>query len=251
MDQRLQALADRLGLDRGELVGLALALVGALLAALVALRVPLGLAGGAGSAGPVDVATGAMADGAAAGGVGGDPGGGVGGRAPTGDEAGDGAGDGTGAGDTVVVVHVAGAVTRPGVVTLAAGARVADAVAEVGGPSADAQLDGLNLARVLVDGEQVVVPEVGQDPAPGTGGADGDGAGVAAGAGVLPDGRVDLNSASAEQLEELPGIGEVTAGRIIAHREEQGPFEDPSELREVRGIGEARWLELRDLVGVR
>jgi len=236
MDQRLEALADRLGLDRGELVGLVLALVGAVLAAVVALRVPLGLADGAGDVlveGAVDGATGTPTD-------------------PDVGAPGDAVPPGTSGGGTddrgTVVVHVTGAVGSPGVVTLAAGARVADAVRRAGGPAADAALDGLNLARVLVDGEQVVVPAVGQDP-PGPAGAGGGGAVETSG--VLPDGRVDLNTASVQQLEELPGIGEVTAGRIVAHREEQGPFDDPAQLREVRGIGEARWLELRDLVGVR
>lgn len=220
MDQRLEALADRLGLERGELVGLALALLGAVLAAVVALRVPLGLVGGDV---PVDAPGGAPAASASppeAAAV-----------APAGE----------------VVVHVAGAVARPGVVTLDTGARVADAVRAAGGPSAEAVLDGLNLARVLVDGERVLVPIAGRAPVADAA----EGAGGGAGTGVLPDGRVDLNAATAAQLEQLPGVGEVTAGRIVAFREEQGPFTDPAQLREVRGIGEARWLELRDLVGLR
>ncbi|MEZ0492047.1 ComEA family DNA-binding protein [Kineococcus sp. TBRC 1896] len=140
-----------------------------------------------------------------------------------------------------VVVHVAGRVLHPGVVTVSAGSRVADALTAAGGPAADADLDALNLARVLQDGEQVLVPAPGQPaaaPAPvaGTAGA--------------PAGRVDLNAATAADLDALPGVGEVLAGRIVAWREENGRFTSVEDLGEVQGIGPKVLDGLRDLVSV-
>ncbi|MGI4894536.1 MAG: ComEA family DNA-binding protein, partial [Janthinobacterium lividum] len=144
---------------------------------------------------------------------------------------------------TPVVVHVAGHVVSPGLVTLSAGSRVADAVAAAGGPAPDADLNALNLARLLVDGDQVVVPAPGElfPPAP-----------VApAGASVAPDsGPVDLNSATVEELDALPGVGEVLAGRIVAFRTENGPFSAVEDLGEVQGIGPKVLEGLRDLVRV-
>lgn len=139
-----------------------------------------------------------------------------------------------------VVVHVSGAVRVPGVVTLADGARVADALAAAGGATDVADLGGLNLARVLVDGEQVRVTDtvVGVDgeriP---TGAAEERGARDA-------DGRLDLNRASRAELEELPGIGPVLADRIVAWREREGPFREIGGLREVPGIGERTFQTL-------
>lgn len=145
--------------------------------------------------------------------------------------------------DAEVVVHVSGAVHAGGVVTLAAGSRVTDAIAAAGGTTGDADTDRLNLARVLVDGEQVHVPVEGEavpDPAnPGEGGATG------------PDGRIDLNRATQEDLETLPGIGPAKASAILDHRESVGAFEAPGDLREVPGIGERTFQQLADLVTVR
>jgi len=152
---------------------------------------------------------------------------------------------GTGAGGTApaVVVHVVGEVTSPGVVALVAGARVADAVAAAGGPTSSADLAALNLARVLADGEQVVVPAPGQAP---TGAAGVTGAG-APGSG---SGLVDLNRADAAVFDTLPGIGPVLAERIVAWREEHGRFTAVEELTEVTGIGPALLAGVRDLVQV-
>ncbi|MEZ0164249.1 helix-hairpin-helix domain-containing protein [Kineococcus sp. LSe6-4] len=140
-----------------------------------------------------------------------------------------------------VVVHVAGRVLRPGIVTLSAGSRVADALTAAGGPAPEADLDALNLARVLQDGEQVLVPAPGQPgaavPAPAAGAAG-------------PAARVDLNSATAADLDALPGVGEVLAGRIVAWREENGRFSSVEDLGEVRGIGPKVLDGLRDLVSV-
>jgi competence protein ComEA len=148
-----------------------------------------------------------------------------------------------------VVVHVAGAVAVPGVQRLPAGARVVDAVDAAGGAAADADLARLNLAAPLTDGQQVYVLRAGEEPpglpapagAPGAG-ATGDGAGPAA--------LVDVNIATAEQLETLPGVGPATAGAIITHREQNGPFTSIEQLIEVRGIGEVKLGQLRDLVTV-
>ncbi len=145
----------------------------------------------------------------------------------------------------VVVVHVAGRVAAPGVVTLAAGSRVADALAAAGGAAADADLDRLNLARPLVDGEQVLVPAPGEvlPPAPGA-------PAPAAGGSAPPaaDGPLDLNTATEADLDDLPGVGEVLAGRIVAWRQEHGRFTSVDELAEVHGIGPKVLDGLRDLV---
>ncbi|WP_432540911.1 ComEA family DNA-binding protein [Kineococcus sp. SYSU DK002] len=144
-----------------------------------------------------------------------------------------------------VVVHVAGRVASGGVVTLAAGSRVADALAAAGGPAAEADLDALNLARALVDGEQVLVPGPG-DPAPAAL-PQAAAAPAAAPAAAEP---VDLNTATAADLDALPGVGEVLAGRIVAWRTENGPFSAVEDLGEVQGIGPKVLEGLRDLVAV-
>ena len=150
--------------------------------------------------------------------------------------------DGWGIGATAgPVVHISGAVREPGVVTLADGARVADAVDAAGGAMPDARLALLNLARVVDDGERIHVPRVGEDapplPEPPS-------------RGVLPDGRIDLNAASAEELETLPGVGPARAEAIISEREAR-PFRVPGDLRRVPGIGEATFQRLAPLVAVR
>jgi competence protein ComEA len=142
-----------------------------------------------------------------------------------------------------VVVHVAGAVATPGVRRLEAGARVIDGVEAAGGALPDADLARVNLAAPLVDGQQVYVPRRGEVPPVPLPGAGTDPAGS-------PGGPVDVNSATAEQLDELPGIGPATAEAIIAHRDEHGPFASVDDLLDVRGIGEAKLEQLRDLVTV-
>jgi competence protein ComEA len=148
-------------------------------------------------------------------------------------------GDGTG---EQVVVHVAGAVASPGVQRLASGSRVIDAVDAAGGLAADADPSRLNLAAELVDGQQVYVVRVGEvAPALAAGGGGTDGG---------PEPVIDLNTASAADLEELPGVGPATAEAIVEHREQHGPFTSVDSLLDVRGIGDAKLAELRDRVAV-
>jgi competence protein ComEA len=139
------------------------------------------------------------------------------------------AGQTSGAG---ITVHVAGEVDRPGLVTVAAGARVADAVEAAGGLLASADASTLNLAAPLADGQQVVVRPRGPGPATSVGSG------------------VHLNSASAGELEEIPGVGPVLAARIVDHRTEHGPFATVEDLLDVAGIGEAKLAALRDAVVV-
>jgi competence protein ComEA len=144
-----------------------------------------------------------------------------------------------------VTVHVAGAVAQPGVVTLPGGSRVTDAVAAAGGLLPDADPSRVNLARQLQDGEQLVILRAGEEPPPPT-----PGDAAAASDGTASDGPVDLNTASVEQLQTLPGIGPALAQRIVRHRDEVGPFRAPGDLRDVSGIGEKRFQDLADLITV-
>ncbi|MBT0994726.1 ComEA family DNA-binding protein [Cellulomonas sp. DKR-3] len=149
----------------------------------------------------------------------------------------------------LVVVDVTGAVRRPGVVTLPRGARVVDAVEAAGGATSEADLSRLNLARVLVDGEQVVVTTP-DDPLPAPPGAEDPGAGDGGTGGTGADGGlVDLNTADEAALDTLPGIGPVLAARIVEHRTTQ-PFAQVDDLEDVPGIGPALLAELRPLVTV-
>jgi competence protein ComEA len=164
----------------------------------------------------------------------------------------------SGARREVLVVHVVGAVRRPGLLRLPEGARVADAVARAGGATRRADLAGLNLAAPLVDGIQVLVPARiaatarsagSEDAASGAAGSD-PGAGLEPDSGTFaPLGRkLSLASATAEELDELPGVGPVTAQNILDYRAEHGPFRSVDDLDAVPGIGPARVEQLRDLV---
>ena len=139
-----------------------------------------------------------------------------------------------------LVVHVAGAVRRPGVYRLSAGARVADAVRRAGGARRRADLGAVNLAAELQDGRQVLVPLRAQ------GGV----ASASAGGGSSPGVPLDLNTATLEQLDELDGIGPATAQQIIDYREAHGGFGSVEELDQVPGIGETRLAALREKVRV-
>lgn len=159
--------------------------------------------------------------------------------------------------DTEVVVSVVGLVNTPGLVTLAPGARIADALAAAGGTQNGADVVGLNIAQRVSDGQQIVVgisSAPGQpatlgssvsEGSPGEQGAVGPGAETGA-----TQTQIDLNVATAQELEALPGIGPVTASAIVAWRDANGPFTNVDQLAEVDGIGPARLDKLRDQVHV-
>jgi competence protein ComEA len=138
-----------------------------------------------------------------------------------------------------VVVAVSGRVRRPGLVRLAAGSRVADAIDAAGGVLPDTDLSAINLARKVADGELIVIggPQP-SGPGPGGGGAPGSA------------GLVNLNTATLEQLQTLPGVGPVLAQRIVEYREQNGGFASVADLRKVSGIGDARFSELKERVTV-
>jgi competence protein ComEA len=138
-----------------------------------------------------------------------------------------------------VVVDVVGAVRRPGLYRLTEGERIADALERAGGATGKADLEQVNLAAPVVDGEQVVVPR----RAP-TGGASAPGGDSA----TAPSGPVHLSTATLEQLDALPGVGPVTAQKILDYRAQHGAFHSVDELDAIPGIGPARLDQLRDLV---
>ena len=147
-----------------------------------------------------------------------------------------------------IVVAVVGEVAHPGLVTLDQGARIADAL-DVAQPHPHADLITLNLAQLLVDGQQIHVQPIGAPPPPGI-----TPAGVHPGggqpAGAQPGGGISLNTASAAELTTLPGVGDATAAAIIAHREKNGPFTSIEGLLDVKGIGPAKFDALKDLVAL-
>lgn len=138
---------------------------------------------------------------------------------------------------TRALVHVSGAVVNPGLVTIHEGDRVADAIAAAGGVLASADLSAINLAGPITDGQQIVVPVVGGRSQGGTGGGS-------------DDGLVHLNTATATEIERLPGVGEVLAGRIVAYREANGPFQTLEDLLDIPGIGERKLEGFREAAAV-
>ncbi|MDX6468326.1 MAG: competence protein ComEA, partial [Gaiellaceae bacterium] len=136
-----------------------------------------------------------------------------------------------------VVVDVVGAVRRPGLVRLREGSRVADAIAHAGGLAHGAERVGVNFAAPVSDGQQVLVPQHGAAAV-----------GAGAGAASSSSGPVSLSSATAEQLDALPGVGPVTAEKIVAYRQQHGAFRSVDELDAISGIGSSRIADLRGLV---
>jgi competence protein ComEA len=142
------------------------------------------------------------------------------------------------ASDGPLRVHVAGAVAEPGVYELGQGARVEQALAAAGGATADADLDALNLARRLRDGEQVLVPGGGRAAA------------AAPAAALAPGEKLDINTATQAQLDQLPGIGEAYSRRIVDSRQVDGPFETTDELVSRKVVPAATYEKIRDLITV-
>lgn len=132
-----------------------------------------------------------------------------------------------------IVVHVCGAVNNPGVYSLAIGSRIIDAIEVGGGSTSEACLDVLNLAAKVIDGQRVYVPQKGE---------------------VIPfaeeNSLINLNTATLEELDKLPGIGEVLAQRIVDYREANGGFKSVGELQRVEGIGQKKFKEIKDKVTV-
>jgi competence protein ComEA len=141
-----------------------------------------------------------------------------------------------------VVVHAAGAVAHPGLYRLVRGARVDDLLRAAGGAAPDADLDRVNLAAPVADGSRVYVARVGEPVPAASAGASGDGS--------EDSGPVDLNTATLEQLDDLPGVGPATAKAIIDERTRRGRFGSVDDLLNVRGIGPAKLDAIRDLVTV-
>lgn len=147
-----------------------------------------------------------------------------------------------------VVVQVAGAVLEPGVVTLAEGARVSGAVEAAGGLAPDADMDRINLAARIVDGERIYVVRRGEKVAPDVVGANG--AASSGTDGAAPDGTININTATEKTLEELPGVGPATAKAIVDYRTKSGPFASVQDLSKVKGIGPAKLAQIEPVARV-
>jgi competence protein ComEA len=151
-----------------------------------------------------------------------------------------------------IVVQAAGAVAVPGVYTVPLGSRVHQLIAAAGGAGPNADLDALALASVMIDGQRILVPVVGSDtppmPAPTPTGLGAPSPPNGGDARSTPAGPLDLNSAAADQLDTLPGVGPATAAAIVAWRDQNGPFASPDDLLKVRGIGPAKLDAIRGLV---
>jgi competence protein ComEA len=147
---------------------------------------------------------------------------------------------------STLFVHIAGSVKNPGLYELPQGSRVSDAVSAAGGMSEDANTSSVNLARQLTDGEQIIVAS-NEDilAATETGTSNGSPSGQ-----VSSQGKVNINTASAEELMTLDGVGEATADKIIAYRQENGSFSRIEEIKEVSGIGEKKFEAMKDAITV-
>jgi len=150
-----------------------------------------------------------------------------------------------------VVVYVCGAVRLPGVVRLPAGARVTDALEVAGGPTGKAELAAVNLAAPVADGQQIVVPEKGAAQAVTTAPASGStSGGLASAAAAGPAALVNINTASLEELDTLDGVGPSTAQKIVDYRTANGGFKTIDEIKEVPGIGDAKFAAMKDSITV-
>ncbi len=138
-----------------------------------------------------------------------------------------------------LAVYVTGAVMRPGVVMVAPGSRVEEAIDAAGGPAQEADLRLINLAAPLADGQQVWVPVAGQELAP-----------VRSERLLVDPALININTATADELTALPGIGETLAARIVSYREQHGPFTQIDEIMNVSGIGEGKFNDFREMITV-
>lgn len=168
----------------------------------------------------------------------------------------DGAGQDDGSSSAVassIQVHVAGAVAYPGVYVLREGDRVHDAVEAAGGLAEDADSDKVNLARVVSDGEQVYIPHMGETVTDASSsGTSSSGASTSSVSGTTSGttAKVNINTATLEELETLPGVGEATAQAIIQERTDNGPFVSTEDIQRVSGIGEKKYAKLKDYICV-
>lgn len=157
-------------------------------------------------------------------------------------------------GAPAILVHAAGAVALPGVYRMSEGARVIDLLNAAGGPAAGGDLSGVNLAAPLFDGARVHFPSGGEDPLPEVGivemPAESPGSARPDAGTDAPASPLDINAATAGELERLPGIGPVTAAAIVEHRAQAGPFRSVEDLQDVTGIGPVKLGAIRDLVRV-
>lgn len=144
---------------------------------------------------------------------------------------------------TKIAVHIGGAVKRPGLYYIDSNCRVADMIQTAGGPTADADLDAINLASRVTDGAKIIVPSK-MKSVNVTSTNDSNQSSNAS----KSDGKININTASAKELEELPGIGKVLAERIVSFRETNGPFKSIEDIKKVSGIGEKKFEAIKDLI---
>ncbi|WP_246081974.1 helix-hairpin-helix domain-containing protein [Peptacetobacter hominis] len=143
-----------------------------------------------------------------------------------------------------VVVYISGAVKNPGVLTMTSEDRLADAIEMVGGTVDGADMNAVNLAEKLADGKHYIIPKIGENVAPSGNNQ------VSASNSKGSDGKININTATAEELDKLPGVGESTAQKIISYREESGGFKSVEELKNVNGIGDKKFEDMKDSVTI-
>lgn len=171
----------------------------------------------------------------------------------TGDSGGEG-GEITGTGTGIVVVDICGEVRHPLVATLAAGSRVEDAINEAGGLTEDADISNINRAKLLEDGEKIYIPSI-KDGSGTNGSSEGfadteEASDGSSSAGVSASGKININSASSEELQTLNGVGPATAQKIIDYREQYGSFNTIEDIKNVNGIGDVTYEKLKDYITV-
>lgn len=143
-----------------------------------------------------------------------------------------------------VVVYISGAVKNPGVLTMTSEDRLADAIEMVGGTVDGADMNAVNLAEKLADGKHYIIPKIGENVAPSGNNQ------VSVSNSKGSDGKININTATAEELDKLPGVGESTAQKIISYREESGGFKSIEELKNVNGIGDKKFEDMKDSVTI-